>query len=255
MATTANGNIDFIIPAIDIIEGRAVRLTHGDYNAKTVYHPDPLWLAKSFEDAGIRRLHLVDLDGAKAGTIRNWKLLEKITAATSLKVDFGGGVKTREEVAAILNAGAYMVTIGSVAVRSPQMLHDWVQQFGTDKFFIGADVLDQKLRISGWLQDAGISIHQFLKDMIGIGLRNFFCTDISKDGALTGTSLTLYENILGTFPGINLTASGGVACMQDIAAAKAIGCKGIIVGKALYEGRISLTDIQQFNEQNFSNAV
>jgi len=237
----------FILPAIDIIEGKAVRLTRGDYESKKVYYNDPLEAAKAFEAAGLTGLHLVDLDGAKAGKIVNIKVLDAIANHTSLKIDFGGGVKNVQDVKDIINAGATMVTIGSLAVKQPTLLEEWVLMFGTNRFFIGADVLDEKIKISGWLQDGGINVYQFLTQMRAIGIQHFFCTDIQKDGAMQGASLALYQKMLQQFPGLQLTASGGVSSVADIEAVKAAGCNGAIIGKAIYEGLISLRELEPYN--------
>lgn len=237
----------FILPAIDIIEGKAVRLTHGDYNSKKVYYNDPLEAAKAFEGAGLTSLHLVDLDGAKAGKIVNIKVLDTIANHTSLQIDFGGGVKQEQDVVDIINAGASMVTIGSLAVKQASLLEEWVLKFGSSRFFIGADVLDEKIKISGWLQDGGINVYQFITQMQAIGIQHFFCTDIQKDGAMQGASVDLYQKMLKRFPGLQLTASGGVTNIADIEAVKAAGCNGAIIGKAIYEGLITLTDLQRYN--------
>ena len=237
----------FIIPAIDIIEGKCVRLTHGDFSQQKIYNENPVEVAKQFEDAGIKRLHLVDLDGAKAGQIKNIRVLESIADATKLQVDFGGGIKQEEDVKAVFNAGAKMATIGSLAVKQPQLLQQWISDYGTEKFFIGADVYEEKIKISGWLEDGAIDIFSFLKNMLTIGATQFFCTDIQKDGAMQGASVDLYKKIIKQFPGIQLTASGGVTTTNDIELVKEAGCSGAIIGKAIYEGFISLTDLQKYN--------
>ena len=241
------GTGGFIIPAIDIINGKAVRLTHGDYSKEKVYFEHPVDAAKQFEDAGLTRLHLVDLDGAKAGAIQNLKVLEEIATATKLQIDFGGGVKTEDDVKNVMNAGAAMVTIGSLAVKTPDLLAQWVADYGSEKFFIGADVYEEKIKISGWLQDGGIGIYDFLQNMLAIGISQFFCTDIQKDGAMQGASVDLYKKILQRFPGIQLTASGGVTTIQDIEQVKKAGCSGAIIGKAIYEGLLSLPDLKKYN--------
>ena len=240
-------NKAFIIPAIDIIEGKCVRLTHGDFSQQKIYNENPVEVAKQFEDAGIKRLHLVDLDGAKAGQIKNIRVLESIADATKLQVDFGGGIKQEEDVKAVFNAGAKMATIGSLAVKQPQLLQQWISDYGTEKFFIGADVYEEKIKISGWLEDGAIDIFSFLKNMLIIGATQFFCTDIQKDGAMQGASVDLYKKIIKQFPGIQLTASGGVTTTNDIELVKEAGCSGAIIGKAIYEGFISLTDLQKYN--------
>ncbi len=241
--------MSFIIPAIDIINGKVVRLTQGDYAQQKIYNEDPLEVARVFEAVGLTRLHLVDLDGAKAGAIKNIKVLEKIAGKCNLQIDFGGGVKTIDDVQAIINAGASIVTIGSLAVKQPNLLAEWIQLFGSKRFLIGADVLNGNIKINGWLKDGGIDIYSFLQKMIDIGVDSFFCTDIKLDGALQGTSVNLYKSIIAKFSNIQLTASGGVAKQQDIIDAKKAGCNGIIVGKAIYEGLISLKELEKLNSQ------
>ncbi|MEO7046997.1 MAG: 1-(5-phosphoribosyl)-5-[(5-phosphoribosylamino)methylideneamino]imidazole-4-carboxamide isomerase [Ferruginibacter sp.] len=235
-----------IIPAIDIINGKCVRLTHGDFAQQKIYNDDPVIVAKSFEDAGIQRLHLVDLNGAKAGAIQNIKVLENIISATNLQVDFGGGIKTETDLNAVFNAGAKFATIGSLAVKQPELLAEWIIKYGADQFFIGADVLDEKIKISGWLEDGDINIFSFLKNMIEMGVVHFFCTDIKKDGAMQGPSVELYKKIIEKFPGIQLTASGGVTTLQDLNELETIGCSGAIVGKAIYEQTITLQELSKF---------
>ena len=232
-----------IIPAIDIINGKCVRLTKGDYAQQKIYNENPLEVAKQFEDAGITRLHVVDLDGAKAGTIVNLKVLESIAANTKLVIDFGGGIKKINDVESIFNAGASIATIGSMAVKHPEILEEWLMEFGADKFLIGADVLDEKIKISGWLEDGGINIFAFIGRMIGLGVTNIFCTDISKDGVMEGPSIDLYKKILEEHPEINLIASGGVSNINDVIELKEIGCGGAIIGKAIYEGLITLEEL------------
>ena len=237
-----------IIPAIDIIQGKCVRLTKGDYAQKIVYNDNPVEVAKQFEAAGIKRLHIVDLDGAKAGSIVNLKVLENVAAATDLVIDFGGGVKTIQDVSNIFNAGAAMVTIGSLAVKQPALLEEWLMEFGTDRFLIGADVLDGKIKISGWLEDGGIDIFDFIGKMLSLGVTNIFCTDIAKDGVMEGPSVDLYKNILEQHPEINLIASGGVSKIDDILVLDALGCTGAIVGKAIYEGKVPLNPLKDLSE-------
>ena len=237
-----------IIPAIDIIQGKCVRLTKGDYAQQIVYNDNPVEVAKQFEGAGIKRLHIVDLDGAKAGSIVNLKVLENVAAATDLVIDFGGGVKTIQDVSNIFNAGAAMVTIGSLAVKQPALLEEWLMEFGTDRFLIGADVLDGKIKISGWLEDGGILIFDFIGKMLSLGVTNIFCTDIAKDGVMEGPSVDLYKNILEQHPEINLIASGGVSKIDDILVLDALGCTGAIVGKAIYEGKVPLNPLKDLSE-------
>lgn len=236
-----------IIPAIDIINGKCVRLTKGDYAQQKIYNDNPVEVAKQFEAAGIKRLHIVDLDGAKAGEIINLDVLEKIAVATKLEIDFGGGVKNITDAANIFNAGAAMVTIGSLAVKHPELLEEWLMEFGAERFFIGADVLEEKIKISGWLEDSGINIFDFIGKMISLGSTNIFCTDISKDGVMQGPSFDLYKKIMEQHPEINLVASGGVSNIEDVIALNAIGCKGVIIGKAIYEGLITLEQLAIHN--------
>lgn len=236
-----------IIPAIDLINGQCVRLTHGDFLQKTVYSNNPLELALQFEEAGFTRLHLVDLDGAKSGTIVNLKILESIASNTKLIIDFGGGIKKIEDVESILNAGAAIVTIGSMAVTHPEILEEWLLEFGAIKFLIAADVLDGKIKINGWLNDGRIDVFSFIGRMNGLGVTNIFCTDISKDGALQGPSTELYKQIMGQYPEINLVASGGVSNMKDVLLLKEIGCKAAIIGKAIYEGKVGLLELAAVN--------
>jgi phosphoribosylformimino-5-aminoimidazole carboxamide ribotide isomerase len=235
-----------IIPAIDIIGGNCVRLTHGDYAQQKIYNSSPADVARQFEDAGITRVHVVDLDGAKAGHVVNLAVLEQIAAATKLVIDFGGGVKKLTDVQAIFNAGAAMVTLGSMAVKQPALLEEWLMEFGASKFLIGADVLQEQIKISGWLEDGGINVFDFIGQMIGLGVTQIFCTDIAKDGAMQGPSLALYKNIIAEHPEIQLIASGGVTTLDDLIQLKAIGCSGAIVGKAIYEGTILLEQLKDF---------
>jgi phosphoribosylformimino-5-aminoimidazole carboxamide ribotide isomerase len=237
-----------IIPAIDLIDGKCVRLTKGDYAQAKVYHNNPVDVAKSFQDAGIQRLHLVDLDGAKAGKFQHLNVLEKIATATSLHIDYGGGVKQISDVAAVLNAGASMVTVGSIAAQHPELLEEWLMEFGASKFFVGADVLEEKVKISGWLKDSGKTIFSFIGQLMGLGVTQIFCTDISKDGAMDGPAFELYKNILSEHPELALYASGGVTTLKDIHDLATVGCKGVIIGKAIYEGNISLKELSVFGK-------
>lgn len=229
-----------IIPAIDLIDGQCVRLTEGDYAQKKIYHSDPLDVAKMFEDAGIRRLHLVDLDGAKAGQVVNWPVLERIAAGTSLQVDFGGGLKTADAVQRVFDSGAQWAVIGSIAVKSPDTLAQWFSRYGADRFFLGADVKQEKLAVGGWLETTDMDILPFLERYRDMGVRYLFCTDVSKDGRLEGPSISLYRKILQVMPDLQLVASGGVSSLEDLQALADIGCYGAILGKAIYEARIPL---------------
>ena len=237
-----------IIPAIDIIDGSCVRLSQGDYNRKTTYSSDPLSVARSFEDAGLKRLHLVDLDGAKAGKIMNAAVLEKIAANTQLQIDFGGGIHIEESVASVINAGATWVTVGSVAVKAPEKLEQWIARFGGDRFMLGADVNGTKLAVSGWTETTDVEIVPFLDKWTAAGIQQVFCTDISKDGQLAGPSLELYQTILQRFPDIYFIASGGVSAMEDLMALEQIGCSAAIVGKAIYEKRITLQQLADWKK-------
>jgi phosphoribosylformimino-5-aminoimidazole carboxamide ribotide isomerase len=236
-----------IIPAIDIINGKCVRLTKGDYAKQKIYNNNPVEVAKTFADLGFTRLHIVDLDGAKAGKMINMAVLEKIATATNMIIDFGGGVKHTRDVKAILNAGASMVSIGSLAVQEPDKLQSWLIQFGTSHFFIGADVLDNRVKINGWLQDGGISIFDFLDKLIKMGVTNIFCTDIAKDGMMGGPATELYKRILHKYPDIQLTASGGVSRLDDVKKLEETGCKGVIIGKAIYENRVTPDELIKLN--------
>jgi phosphoribosylformimino-5-aminoimidazole carboxamide ribotide isomerase len=237
-----------IIPAIDLIDGQCVRLTQGDYEQKKVYHQDPLEAARIFEGAGLKRLHLVDLDGAKAGQVKNWKVLEKITAHTDLIVDFGGGVKSSKDVEIVLQSGAALVTIGSKAVKDPVEFSEWLQFYGPDKFLLGADVRDEFITISGWLETTKMTVYEFIGMYIEKGVMQFFCTDVRKDGKLEGPSISLYQRILERFPDMLLIASGGVSRLEDLQELQSVGCSGAIVGKAIYEGRITTQELVGFSK-------
>ena len=235
-----------IIPAIDIIDGKCVRLTKGDYSLKTVYHKDPLDAAKQFEDAGLQRLHLVDLDGAKAGEVKNWKVLEKIAKETKLIIDFGGGIKTETDLQKVFNSGAALATIGTLAIKDETKFVQWLKKYGANKFLLGADVKGEKIAISGWLQTTDVLLYDFLQSYVNHGVQQIFCTDISKDGKLQGPAIELYKSILHKFPALYFIASGGVASVNDLHLLKEAGCSGVIIGKAIYENNISLTDLKQF---------
>ena len=235
-----------IIPAIDIIDGKCVRLTQGDYSQKTIYNENPLEVALEFESIGIKRLHLVDLDGAKAGKVINYKVLEKIANKTKFIIDFGGGIKTDTDIHTVFEAGAKMATIGSIAVKNKELFFSWLVKYGAEKILLGADVKNEKIAINGWLETTDILISDFIKENNSKGVNTIFCTDISKDGLLQGPALDLYKKILLEFPKLNLIASGGVANMNDLDQLKEIGCSGAIVGKAIYEGRIKLNDLKKF---------
>jgi phosphoribosylformimino-5-aminoimidazole carboxamide ribotide isomerase len=238
-----------IIPAIDIIDGKCVRLTEGDYQQKTEYSASPLEMAKIYEANGITRLHLVDLDGARAGKVTNWKVAEEISAHTNLIVDFGGGVKTVEEVKRIIALGIEYVTVGSIAAKQPEVFREWIAVFGPERFMLGADVKDEMIMVSGWFEKSSIHLLPFIASYMAMGIRNVFCTDISKDGRLEGPSTALYTKIKQQFPDLFLIASGGVAVIDDLYDLATAGCDGAIIGKAIYENRISIESLKAFNEQ------
>lgn len=235
-----------IIPAIDIIGGKCVRLTQGDYGQKKEYSDNPLEVAKKFEDAGIKRLHLVDLDGAKAKTIVNRQVLENITSNTSLKVDFGGGVQSDETIQMAFEAGAAQVTGGSIAVRNPTLFEGWISKYSAEKIILGADAKDRKIAIGGWEETTEADVIDFIKSYHAKGISYVICTDVAKDGLLQGPSVGLYKEILQEIPDIRLIASGGVSEMKDLEELVKIGVFGTIVGKAFYEGRISLEQLASF---------
>jgi phosphoribosylformimino-5-aminoimidazole carboxamide ribotide isomerase len=236
-----------IIPAIDIIDGKCVRLTHGDYSQKTIYNEQPLEVARQFEDVGLQRLHLVDLDGAKAGSVKNWKVLETLAGKTKLVIDFGGGIKTEKDVEIVFSSGAALATIGSMAVKEKETFVNWLQQWGAERFLLGADVKNEKLTISGWTEQTEIWIYDFLEEYMAKGVQQVFCTDVSKDGALQGPATELYKSIIEKFPALHFIASGGVSSIDDVYRLQEIGCKGVIVGKAIYEGRIQMADLKKIN--------
>lgn len=236
----------YIIPAIDIIDGKCVRLTQGDYNQKKVYNEHPLEVAMQFEDAGLQRLHLVDLDGAKAGHIVNYKVLETLASKTKLHIDFGGGLKSDEDLKVAFECGAQQVTGGTIAVKNREAFLNWVKNYGSEKIILGADVKDEKIAVSGWLETSNLWLKDFLQDFLSQGVKYCICTDISKDGLLRGSSNELYERLLQEFSDLQLIASGGVTDMSDLEKLKEMGCFGAIVGKAIYEGRISLKDLEKF---------
>jgi len=239
-----------VIPAIDIIEGKCVRLSQGDYAQKKIYNENPVEVAKQFEDAGLSRLHLVDLDGAKAGKVVNQRVLENIATKTKMVIDFGGGIKTADDIRSVLNAGTSLITIGSLAVKSRTLFLNLVLQFGAEKFFIGADVKEELLAVNGWLEQTEVKVYDFINELKAAGLQQFFCTDISKDGMMQGPATDLYKKILESCDGIELTASGGVSQLDDLFLLQQTGCAGAIVGKAIYEGSITLETLQPDTYQN-----
>jgi phosphoribosylformimino-5-aminoimidazole carboxamide ribotide isomerase len=237
-----------IIPAIDIIDGKCVRLSQGDYARRTVYSEDPLEVAKMFEDYGIGRLHLVDLDGARAHRIVNYRTLHRIASRTSLIIDFGGGLKTESDLEIAFDNGANMVTGGSIAVKNPEIFERWLHLFGPGKIILGADCRDREIAVQGWTESTGLDIFSFIRDWRKKGISKTVCTDISRDGMLSGPSIDLYREILSHDPQLYLIASGGVASLQDIRDLEAAGIPAVIFGKAIYEGKISLKDLSAFRE-------
>lgn len=235
-----------IIPAIDLIEGKAVRLTKGDYQQKKIYNEDPLEVAKMFEGAGIKRLHLVDLDGAKQKKIVNLNILERIATQTALQIDFGGGVQSDADIELAFNSGANQVTGGSIAVKNPELFESWIERYGPEKIILGADVLNGKIAISGWQEDSSWELDAFLNKYIAKSIKYVISTDVSKDGVLEGPSIDLYADMSIEFPRLEIIASGGVASMKDIFELDQFPLHGVIVGKAIYENRISLKEIENF---------
>ena len=235
-----------LIPAIDIIDGKCVRLSQGDYHTKKVYNENPLEVAKEFEANGIRRLHVVDLDGAKSKHVVNYRTLEMIATRTSLVIDFGGGIKTDEDMRIAFENGAQMVTLGSVAVKNPDLFKKWLIQYGAEKIILGADAKNKRIAVSGWMEDSSQELIPFLHDYTKEGIYKVLCTDISKDGMLQGPSIELYKEIMKEFPEMHLIASGGVSCLEDIIALEEAGIPAVVFGKALYEGRITMKDLIRF---------
>ena len=233
-----------LIPAIDIINGQCVRLTKGDYDQKTVYRDSPAEVAREFEALGFKRLHVVDLDGAKSKHIVNDGVLKAITSETSLTVDFGGGIKTDEDIEKAFGAGAAMVTVGSIAVTNPDMLLGWIEKYGAERMILGADVRNGKISINGWKEDSTEALLPFLRKYIDAGVRNVLCTEISKDGTLSGPAIDLYKQVMDVYPQLHLIASGGVSSKEDIMALDAAGIPAVVFGKAIYEGRINLEELK-----------
>lgn len=235
-----------IIPAIDIIEGKCVRLSQGDYNTKKIYNENPLEVAKEFQDHGVEYLHLVDLDGAKSKHIVNHKVLEQIAAGTELKIDFGGGLKTDKDLKIAFDSGAHQITGGSIAVKEPEIFESWLHKFGSERIILGADAKNEKVVVSGWQEDSGADLLPFIKKYFQKGVQYVICTDVSKDGMLQGASVDLYKDILKENPGVKLIASGGIAGYDDLPELAEAGCEGAIIGKAIYEGRISLKQLEDY---------
>lgn len=235
-----------IIPAIDIIDGKCVRLTKGDYSTQKIYNEDPLEVAKQFQDHGIEFLHLVDLDGARAGKIVNYKVLEEIASRTRLTIDFGGGLRTESDLRTAFESGASQITGGSIAVRDPETFTGWLKVYGSEKIILGADALDRKVAVSGWQEDSDLELFPFVESYLQKGIIYVICTDISKDGMLEGPSLELYKELLSEFAELRLIASGGITEMDDLYKLAEMGCEGAILGKAIYEGKISLKQLEEF---------
>lgn len=235
-----------IIPAIDIIDGKCVRLSQGDYDQKKIYNENPVEVALSFEEAGLKDLHVVDLDGAKAGKVTNWKVVEAIASSTKLRIDFGGGIKTEEEIERLFSLGVSQVNLGSIAVKNRELVYMWLKKFGGDKIILSADVKNEMIAISGWMENSSIALSDFISDYLAQGIRYVTCTDISTDGMLSGPNTGLYERMLAQFPALKLIASGGVSGMDDLKKLREIGVEGVIVGKAIYERRVTLKELQEF---------
>ena len=240
-----------IIPAVDIIDGKLVRLTKGDYDTKKEYSQDPLETARQFEDIGIRRLHLVDLDGAKGGHIVNHRVLESIASNTSLIVDFGGGLKSDDDVRIAFESGASMITGGSVAVQRPQLFLSWLEQYGADRVILGADIRDGRIAIQGWLEDSDARWQTFLQSYTSRGVRKVISTDISRDGMMAGPSTELYKDMMAEFPDLYVIASGGVSCMMDVHQLDEAHVPAVIIGKAIYEGRITFHELEAYQHSLF----
>ena len=238
-----------LIPAIDIIDGQCVRLTKGDYAQKTVYRNHPWEVAKEFETYGFKRLHVVDLDGAKAKHIVNSDVLQKITTETSLTVDFGGGIKTDEDIEKAFASGAQMVTVGSIAVTNPELFLSWIKKYGADRMILGADVRNGKISINGWKEDSSEDLLPFLRKYVDAGVTNVLCTEISKDGTLQGPAIDLYKRIMQEYPNLHLIASGGVSSIDDIKALEKAGIPAVVFGKAIYEGRINLKELEIIDQR------
>lgn len=235
-----------IIPAIDIINGKCVRLSKGDYNTKKIYNENPLEIAKSFEAHGIEYLHLVDLDGAKSSKIINYKVLEQIASKTSLKIDFGGGLKSDDDLRIAFESGANQITGGSIAVKNPELFKSWINQHGTDKIILGADANNRRIAVSGWLEESNEEVIPFIQKYQKEDISYVICTDIAKDGMLEGPSFELYEDILKECPNVKLIASGGISTFNELPRLTELGCEGTIIGKAIYEGRITLKQLENF---------
>ncbi|WP_031530832.1 1-(5-phosphoribosyl)-5-[(5-phosphoribosylamino)methylideneamino]imidazole-4-carboxamide isomerase [Dyadobacter crusticola] len=236
-----------IIPAIDLIEGKCVRLTQGDYGQKKIYNENPLEVALQFEDAGLKRLHLVDLDGAKAKKVVNWKVLETIASKTSLHIDFGGGVQSDADLRVVFESGAKQVTGGSIAVKKPEVFEDWLKTYGGDKIILGADAKNEKVAVSGWEEGTAIWVYDFVEEYVEKGVKYTISTDVAKDGLLQGPSFDLYKNLQDKCPGLHIIASGGISGIEDVEKLAEMNIYGVIIGKAIYENRISLAELMRFS--------
>lgn len=236
-----------IIPAIDIVDGKCVRLTQGNFGSMKVYDEDPLDVALRFQDADIEHIHLIDLDGAERGMVTNWETIEKIRANTALRIDFGGGVKTSEDVDLLLELNIDQINVGSVAVKEPEKFRDWITRFGADNFILSADVKGSSIKISGWQETTALTVYDLITMYLPDGIKTVTCTDISADGMLEGTNFALYRKLINRFPTARINASGGVSSIEDVEKLQYIGVAGVIIGKAIYEGRIKLADLASFN--------
>lgn len=237
-----------IIPAIDLIDGKCVRLTQGDYSRKTIYNEDPVAVAREFDKAGLKKIHVVDLDGARGGGIVNHQVLERIAGGTNLEIDWGGGMKSDEDLRIAFESGASQITGGTIAVKNPQLFMGWIERYGPEKIILGSDAKHGKIAVSGWEESSELEVYEFIRKYVSLGLRYTICTDVSKDGMLEGTSVGMYQRIIEENPALKLIASGGVATKKDLEAVRAIGCYGVIVGKAYYEGRISLEELVSYQD-------
>ena len=238
-----------LVPAIDIINGQCVRLTKGDYDTKKVYNESPVEVAKAFEGAGLTHVHVVDLDGARAKHIVNAKVLEQIATQTSLQVDFGGGIKSETDLQTVFDCGASQVTLGSLAVSEPELVLEWLEKFGAEQLILGADAKNRRIATHGWEQDSGLDVIDFIKDYAQKGFEYVLCTDVAKDGMLAGPSLELYYEILEQLPELSLIASGGVTTMDDIYQCAELGCTAAIIGKAIYENKLSLKELERYQTE------
>ncbi|NLA21936.1 MAG: 1-(5-phosphoribosyl)-5-[(5-phosphoribosylamino)methylideneamino]imidazole-4-carboxamide isomerase [Candidatus Marinimicrobia bacterium] len=235
-----------IIPAIDIINGKCVRLSRGDFNTQKIYNENPLEIARQFADAGIKRLHLVDLDGARQKRVVNWEVLEKIATGTPLQIDFSGGIRSETDVRIAFESGARQITVGSIAISAPDLVEEWLKKFGGEKIILGADVIDRKITIHGWQEKAPLEIMEFLQNFQKKGVQQAICTEVARDGMLTGPAFELYREIKQKFPDLYLIASGGISRIDDIYQLQDDGIDGVIIGKALYEGYLKLSELKGF---------